>query len=120
MTASLPAKSLAFSGCVEGPVVSLGAVELEVHWISGSLNGTVTAKGLELTVTYRTMGSCVYTSGTEVDIGKLTGSATSTSEARLEVDAKFTKKSGFFCPSSMEWLAEYRVTQPKPVYVLSS
>jgi len=118
---SLPAKSLAFTGCVEGPVASLAAVELEIHWISGSLNGTVTAKGLEMTVTYRTMGSCVYALGTETDIGKLTGSATATSEARLQIDAHLTKKSGFFfCPSSMQWLAEYRVTQPKPLYVLAS
>jgi len=117
---SLAAKDLTFTGCVEGPVASLGAGELEIHWIAGGVDGTLTAKGLEITVMYEKVRHCVYALSAMTDIGKLTGSKSSTSHAMLEIEATLARKSGFLCPSQIVWQAEYTVTEPKPLYVVSS
>lgn len=90
---------------------------LEVHWISGTDNGTLTATG-ETEVTINTIfGSCVYGSGKALDLGTITGG----SPATIDIHASVPKISGnFACPSTGTWTASYEVTEPTPLYVATS
>ena len=98
--------------------LSLGS--LEVHWIAGTNNATLTGSGS--TWTYDIFGvSCAYGTGTGTDLGTLTGSATSTSKATIDVATVISKQQGgFLCPSDVRWTASYVITEPVPLYVSES
>ena len=95
---------------------TITAGKLEVHHISGSENGTVTADGtFEITINTVFFGSCIYgvTSGT--DIGVLTAGAPGSFDANA-VAEKFSG-SAFACPSTSKWTATYGVTKPKHIQI---
>lgn len=83
--------------------------ELEIHWISGTENGTVTDVGTEWTV-----GSCVYGFNKLTDLGTIKGG----NPARLELNALVPPISGP-CFTSYRWTATFTIW-PQPLYVVSS
>ena len=87
--------------------------ELEIHWIAGTDNGTLTSKTTD--VTFEIGGvSCVYGSGEGLDLGTLVGG----SEPSLSVNVTVNKVAGsFLCPSHTIWEAEYVFTEPHALYV---
>jgi hypothetical protein len=117
-------ETLTFTGCT-CPVTVLKPGSLEIHWISGTHNGTLTGKGSEWTVNCSGI-SCSYgTSATGTDLGKVTSSATSISSATLDIGDPATGKGAtlpklggsFLCPSTEEWTGSYWITEPVPLYV---
>jgi hypothetical protein len=87
--------------------------ELEIHHISGTSAGTLTAKGSEITV-YTNGVHCIYgPAAGGSDIGKLTGSSESGATATIKVESQMTRlMGGFLCASPALWTAEYVVTTP--------
>ncbi|MGN6274311.1 MAG: DUF6531 domain-containing protein, partial [Solirubrobacterales bacterium] len=87
---------------------------LQIDWISGTDNGTLTSSGTEWT-TNTIFGTCTY--GTGTDLGTVTGG----SPAKISINAVISKTAGgFACPSDAVWKAGYTVTNPKPLYVAST
>lgn len=86
---------------------------LEIHWIPGTNDGTVTSAGEALTTMPFLGGSCTY-AGT--DIGTLTGGKPAT--LKMEVVLKKTGGTGLVCPMSLpRWDAVYAITEPTPLFV---
>jgi len=84
--------------------------ELEIHAISGSDNGTVTATGFNFTTT-AFGASCIYGFAKATDIGTLTASGTG--NAILDVNTVFTKISGsLICPADLKWSEQFRQVKP--------
>jgi len=114
-TVSGKVENLKFSGCsCETKVLKAG--EVETHWVSGTMNGTLTSKSAEVTSNCAGV-DCVYGTGSGTDAGTLTGGE----PAKLDVSATLPKLSGsFFCPGTASWTATYEVKTPKPLYVAES
>ena len=109
---TVEAAKLTFSNCSNTTDVTEGG-ELEIHWISGTDNGTLTAKNFAVTQILAGI-TCTYTAGTGTDLGTVTGG----SPATLDVNAVVNKSAGgFACPSTAVWVANYTVTSPSPLYV---
>lgn len=122
-TVALPMEALNYSKCnceVKGcgcePVV-LKFGRLEVHWIEGTHNGTVTWTGEESTVNCSTIFGkvhCIYATN-NTDVGTLTGGDPATLDIksanipRLETDV--------LCDETSDWEATYQITTPTPLYV---
>lgn len=118
---SVPASGLTWQnveGCIKTETLEGGT--LEVHSISGTDNGTVTASGFKISISI--LGApCVYGFGVGANLGTLTGNGSGT--AVLDIKTNFVKKEGgFVCPLDLNWAEEF--TQEKPsgtaLYVLSS
>jgi len=118
---SVPASGLTWQnveGCIKTETLEGGT--LEVHSISGTDNGTVTASGFKISISI--LGAnCVYGFGVGANLGTLTGNGSGT--AVLDIKTNFVKKEGgFTCPLDLNWAEEF--TQEKPsgtaLYVLSS
>lgn len=111
-TVSVPIGELTWASCSKTTdTVSKG--ELEIHWISGTDNGTVTGKNVSFTAN-TIFGSCTYGTGTALDLGTLEGGKPAT----LKVSAVLVKiAGGFGCPAEAKWLASYSVTSPQPLYI---
>lgn len=97
-------------------VVVLKKGTLEIHWISGTNNGTVTYSGEEKTVTCSTIfGSvhCIYV--TNADIGTLSGG----SPAVLNIPSASVNFviTNALCEEDRYWDAKYEITSPNPLYV---
>lgn len=113
--ATVPTEGMTFGGCANTTDVLEGG-ELEVHRIEGTSNGTVTARGVQVTTTLAGI-SCTYGFGSGTDLGRLTGGTTAT----LDFQAVVNKVSGsFLCPSTAIWEIRYTVTSPEPLYVSAS
>jgi hypothetical protein len=110
-TVSGKVENLEFTGCSCTTKV-LKAGEAEVHWVSGTMNGTLTSKNAEVTTNCSGI-DCVYGTGSGTSIGTLTGGEV----AKLDVSATLAKISGVFCTSTATWTATYQVNGPKPLYV---
>jgi hypothetical protein len=105
----------AISGCTN-TMETLELGELEIHWISGTDNGTVTARGFKWTTRVNGIG-CVYGYGEGVDFGILTGG----SMATIDYHAVVPKREGsFLCASDVVLDGKYTVTSPEPLYVSES
>lgn len=108
------ASSLTWSGCTFTTTTkTLGT--LEIHWISGTDNGTLTASGFEVNVN-QPFGTCTYKSGTGNDLGTLKGG----NPASIVISTTVTGGGAFGCPSTATWNAAYTVTAPKPLFVSES
>jgi hypothetical protein len=95
---------------------TLGGGEIEVHHIAGTDNGTVTAKGFEITVVFSSV-TCVYGAPNGVDLGTLTGGHNAT----LHFTANPNKVAGsFICPSHIVWEGDYTITNHTNVFVTAS
>jgi hypothetical protein len=103
---------LTWAGCTNTTDTLTGG-SLEVNWIEGTHNGTVSGSGSEVTV--NTLGvSCVYGTGAGTHLGTLTGG----SEPVLKISTTVPKISGsFICPSKASWTAEYVLTEPHALFV---
>jgi len=93
--------------------------ELEIHWISGTTNGTLTAKGFKIDINTVLFGVCTYIAGEGIDLGTLTGSTTG--EATMDINAVVKLVSGGgICEPTAKWVGTYTVTTPKPLWVEES
>jgi hypothetical protein len=108
-TVSGNASSLTWSNCTF-PTKTIKLGTLEIHYTSGD-NGTLTASGFEVTIE-QFFGSCVYKSGTANNLGTLKGG----SPATIAISTTVTG-SGFGCPSTATWNANYTVTNPNPLFI---
>jgi len=115
-TASGPVEkaNLTWSGC-SFPTNTTQGAGLEVHAITGSDNGTVTASG-EFRVTINTVlfGSCVYGVTAGTDLGTLTGTTPTRTDGVFDANAIASKLTGSeaACPATSKWTAEYTMTKP--------
>jgi len=112
----LEATKITWGGCTNVTSTLQGA-EVEWHWLSALLHGTLTIKGLSITIQIPPFGTCVFTDGTGTTLGTLTGSTTG--NAVLDVNAVLTKSSGL-CASTAKWTGTYKVTSPTPLHVTAS
>jgi len=114
-TVTGPVEKLTFENC-NLPVTVLKPnketpVPLEVHWITGTSNGTVTADG-EFQVTVNTIffGSCIFT----VEKGKDLGTLKEGKPGTFVANAVAVKTvGGGICPETALWSASYQVTTPE-------
>jgi cytoskeletal protein CcmA (bactofilin family) len=103
--------SLTFSGC-NNTVEVLKAGTLEVHW-DAAHNGLVTARGFKVRVKASGL-TCTF--GGEIKEGlTLSGG----SPATVTATANVPLEEGFFCPSTAVWHAQYKISQPAPLYVIA-
>ncbi|MGN6274920.1 MAG: hypothetical protein ACTHNP_03195 [Solirubrobacterales bacterium] len=86
--------------------------ELEIHWISGTDNGTMTSIGTQVTVK-TIFGTCTYSAS---DIGTLVGG----NPATIEIKELSVKLVSGFCPPETKWTDSFTVTSPKPLFVSKS
>jgi len=106
-----PNQELQAANCTAA-TTTLNKGALEIHHIAGTDNGTVTGLLAEVTVNTGIFGSCVYGTGTSVDIGTLIGGE----NPIIKVNGIVKKVSGL-CPNEARWTGEYKITEPKPLYV---
>jgi len=108
-TATGPIDELTWGTCTF-PTTTTILGKLEVHNISGSSNGTLTADG-ETRVTINTIffGTCVYT----VPSGNSLGDLTEGKPAIFHANAVAHKVVGTPCPTTAVWTATYTWTEPK-------
>lgn len=99
---------LFFGSCTQTFKVLEETGTLELHNISGTDNGTLTAKKFRVTIVISGV-SCVFGAGEGTDLGTLTGG----NPATMDVHAVVPKvEGGFLCPSDSIWNAQYKVTSP--------
>lgn len=112
-TVILPIEQLTFGECTIKPLLLVRG-RFEVHHISGTDNGTLTATATEFTIV---LGSsdCVYSAGESTDFGTFVGG----NPAKVEAHAVFNRKEGgLLCPSDIVWDAQYGVfSWFMPIYV---
>jgi hypothetical protein len=117
-TGKTKTEAVTWSGCSEPTTtIALGSGG-EIHWISGTHNGTMTSLGgREVTVNTTIFGSCVYA----VEAGKSEADVhgTTLNNGKMAVDSIAMRKSGL-CPSSARWIGTYEITSPSPLNVASS
>jgi hypothetical protein len=106
--------NLTWSGCTfTTDTISGGA--WEIHNISGTSNGTVTAKEVKYTVNTALFGTCVFSEGSGIDLGTLTegkAGTASSPDATIHINAVTSRESGL-CPATEKWEATYVLTEPK-------
>ena len=106
---------LTFAPC-DSTVHTIKTGILEVHWIPGTDNGTLTSKEAEVTVTIFGV-SCGYSTGNGTDVGIATGGSMGTGDFNAIV-----KKSngGFLCPETAVWEGAYTITEPAGAFYIST
>jgi len=114
-TVKAHADNLTFAECnCEVKVIKEGTVE--IHWIEGTHNGTLTANGDEVTASCSTIFGnvhCIYVVE-NTDLGTLTGGAEATADITATIPRLST--SGL-CAETAVWHVKYRVTSPTPLFV---
>ena len=111
---SVASAGLTWTGCTNVTTSNEGGT-IEIHAISGTDNGTFTAKGFVWTKN-TIFGSCAYGFGIAAkDLGTLVGGAPAT----LAINTNIPRISGP-CPATETWVANYTVTSPSPLYVVPS
>jgi hypothetical protein len=113
------ATGLTFSNCSAGTVTTTEGGVTETHSITGTANGTYTAKGFKITVN-TPFGPCTYTGGSATHIGTVTGGAPATVDVNAVVTRLSPDPDAGICPASARWQATYTVTSPNPLYVKES
>lgn len=95
-------------------VTVLKVGEVEVAHIPGTHNGTVVARGTQITVNGIFGSSCVYGPGAGNDLGTAVGGST-----EMSINAIISRQAGgFTCPADVRWTATYQKTSPgTAVYV---
>jgi len=90
--------SLSLTGC-NAKITNLSKCEGELHYISGTNNGTATVKGCEFTSSSALFGSCVYSAGPgTTDVGIVEEGK---SGEAAKVSKVANKVSGASCPSTI-------------------
>jgi hypothetical protein len=117
-------ETLTFTGCTCPTTVTANG-SLEIHWIAGTDNGTLTGKNTNVEVVCSGI-TCTYgTASTGTHIGLVTESVANSSAATLDIGNPATGKGAtlpklggsFLCPSTGELTGSYWITEPKPLYV---
>ena len=113
VTAKIPVSSLKWGTCTK-TTDTLSGGEGEIHWIAGTDNGTITAKGFEVTAN-TIFGSCTYGLGSEMkDWGTIFGGA----PGKFVANAIVTKIAGVgTCPAEVRVTGEYVNTKPEAGYI---
>jgi hypothetical protein len=115
-TVAGPVSTLTFAEC-NCTVTVVKSGSLEIHYISGTDNGTVTSTGAEITTLCGTpFGNvhCIYTTE-NTDLGTLVGgNPARLSFSNVNIPRRLTD---FLCGEEAKWTAEYIISEPKPVYV---
>jgi len=92
--------------------------KLEVHHITNTDNGTLTATGgIEVTIN-TIFGSCVFGTGEALDVGKLTGGNPATINTEKTVVPKISGNAA--CPTHGVWNAQFTLTEPGSAWVSAS
>jgi hypothetical protein len=105
-------EALTWSGCSQ-TTTTVAKGSLEIERIEGTENGTVLGKDTQITLGISGT-SCTYGFGEESDLGALTGKEA----PALDIDTDIPKiAGGFLCPASVRFKAEYKLTEPTPLYV---
>lgn len=116
-TLKFAVEELTFKECnCEVKVLKKG--EKEIHYISGTHNGTDTGKGSEVTVNCNGWSDCIYGTGTGTDLGIFVG-GTGAWEAE-EILVPRVGGSSVLCPATARGTVAYEVTSPKPLYIAES
>jgi hypothetical protein len=85
----------------------------ELHWISGTNNGTLTTTGVEVTIVLAGVTCTFGLEGTK-DVGTTVGG----NPGSLTVNVSVVKKAGsFLCPSTAVFEAKYVATEPTNAWV---
>jgi len=113
-TTTLSGITWTWSNCIRvAKTINTGT--LEIHNIAGTSNGTVTASGFTVTIVEPEIFgggevSCVYESGTGLDLGTLTEG----NPATMDVSTTLTLDVGqpAECSSTKKWTAKYKATSP--------
>ena len=110
---------LTFTSCnATVTVLTQGGLEIHTRTESADGNGTLTSSGTEVTVEFAGFHCIFKTNST--DLGTLTGSPTTKSNATLDIEATIPRtggKSGAFCGSTAKWTGSYKVTKPSVLAV---
>ena len=94
--------------------ITLKVGDFEIHHIAGTDSGTLTEVHGSETTLNTIFGTCVYGSGSALNLGTLVGG----NPAAIVINTSMPKISGnFACPSTGILTANYTVTSPKPLYV---
>lgn len=111
-------EELLWEGCTKETKTKVNG-SLEIHWIPGTDNGTLT--GINQTVTVKTIfGGCTYgTAGTGTDLGTLKGGSMGTISVATYVPL-IEAEPPAVCPSKAWWTAKYTITSPEPLYIGTS
>jgi hypothetical protein len=116
VTGKVAASGITWSNCTFATKTISGG-EAELHWISGTDNGALTAKGFEVTINTVFFGTCVYgLGGTMKAWGTIVGGA----PGSFTANAIVSKISGSMCPTEARVTAKYVNTEPKAGYVAGS
>ena len=104
----IKATEVSWTGCTV-PTTTNGLGTLEIQYESGS-NGLVKmGSGFKFTQNTIFFGSCVYGSGTGINLGTLTGGASGA--AGIDVTAVLGGGEGICCPSA-KWSEHFTLTSP--------
>jgi len=107
--------TLSFGGC-SGTVSMVHGGEFEIHHISSTDNGTLTARGTLPMLEIKIL-NCTYYLPPGQHVGVVTGSATS---PQVDVQTLLNYASGSGCFEHIVWKATYAITKPSPLYVGAS
>ena len=109
--------TLTFTDCGGDEVKVLKAGSLEAHGSATTGNGTITSIGAEVTVHTAIGIDCIF-STSNTDLGTLTGSNVTKSNATLDISASIPQTGHSpFCGSKGEWTGSYKVTGPTSLEV---
>jgi hypothetical protein len=98
-------------------VTTVAAGTLEMHWIEGTHNGTLTGNGTIVTSNCASVFGnihCEYEAASE-DLGTLTGGNPATAD--FESTPINLRATSALCPSVPKWDAKYEIAALAPVYV---
>jgi hypothetical protein len=120
VSGSVSTANLTWSGCTKNPTQTTSGGTLEIHHISGKTNGTLTASGFNVTVAGIFGVSCIYGTGSNLDLGEVEGSKSKQAILNINVVVNGAAGNSFLCPSHAIWNADYKVTNYENFYVEAS
>jgi len=113
-TVSANLTTLTLTGCnATVHVFTAGTLEIHTRNMNADNNGTVTSNNFTFTIEFAGF-HCLYKT-VNTDIGTLTGSATTSATATLDIEAIVPReggRSGAFCGSTAPWTGSYKFTSP--------
>lgn len=112
ITAAVAVADITFTNCTATTQVIEGGT-LEIHHISGSSNGSITAIGFKIKMNFVGM-NCYYGGGTGATIGTLVGATNI-----ITVNGKLSEVTeSAVCPPHILWTATYELSLPaSSIYV---
>jgi len=117
---SIANSSLTWGGCTD-PTKTLTGGEGETHHISGTTNGTGTAKGFAVTVSISGL-DCAYGAGTGIDTGFFkpgVGGKDGVLQGSVVIKRN-NEHSIVFCPETAKFSASYTQTSTTPIYIAAN